>query len=157
MDKDKYRIELLSQAYVDQMKGRLRYSDELEVGAACGQSADWGLQRSYELSEAAWVGLIGDNPVCAWGVVRTSILSSVGVPWLLATPEFEEEGLEIVKQSKTYSELMKSRFRLLTNYVDARQEKSIRWLKWLGFTIEEAKPYGLLQLPFHNFWMKGNL
>lgn len=157
MGKDKYRIDFLSQDYVDQMKRRLRQSDELEVGAACGQTADWGLQRSYEMSEAAWVGLIDGVPACAFGVVRTSLLSSVGVPWLLATPEFEEQGLEIVRLSKTYSNLMRGKFRLLMNYVDARQEKSIRWLRWLGFTLEEATPYGLLQMPFHKFHMKGTV
>lgn len=122
-----------------------------------GISADVAMQRGYEASEACWVGTIDGRPVCVFGVVRWSTLSMTGTPWLLATDEFEEEGLAIVKLSKTYSNLMKKRFRLLQNFVDVRQEKSIKWLKWIGFTIEPAEPFGVLGMPFHRFWMKGEI
>jgi hypothetical protein len=122
-----------------------------------GYSADIGMQKGYDASEACWVGMIDDLPVCVFGVVRWSSLSLNGTPWLLATDDFNEEGLAIVKASKAYSNLMKKRFHLLQNFVDVRQEKSIRWLKWLGFTIEPAEPFGFLSLPFHRFWMKGDL
>jgi hypothetical protein len=42
----------------------------------------------------------------------------------------------------------------MRNYVDARHARSIRWLKWLGFTIEEARPMGFAGLPFHPFGMR---
>lgn len=150
-------IVLASQELIDKMKGRLRHSDELECGASCGKRGDDAMQESYNLSEACWVGISNGLPVCVFGVVRTSILSNTGVPWLLATPEFEEEGLDIVRASKTYASLMRKHFRLLVNFVDARQEKSIKWLRWLGFTIEPSQPYGVAGLPFHKFWMKGDL
>ena len=39
------------------------------------------------------------------------------------------------------------------NYVDARHTDAIRWLKWLGFTLHPATPYGPFDLPFHKFTM----
>lgn len=47
-------------------------------------------------------------------------------------------------------------FALLTNYVDARNAVSIRWLRWLGFEIEPAAPFGIHGLPFHRFSMRVN-
>jgi RimJ/RimL family protein N-acetyltransferase len=33
-------------------------------------------------------------------------------------------------------------FGRLENYVHAENKASVRWLKWLGFTMDEAAPYG---------------
>ncbi len=43
----------------------------------------------------------------------------------------------------------------LQNYVDARNEISIRWLKWLGFRFDpKPVPYGIWGLPFLRFQME---
>ena len=42
-------------------------------------------------------------------------------------------------------------YRVLTNYADARNTTAIRWLRWLGFNILPAIPFGLDGLPFHPF------
>lgn len=48
---------------------------------------------------------------------------------------------------------MLQRHQVLVNYVDARNVSAIRWLAWLGFTIDSAVPYGVQGLPFHKFHM----
>jgi len=63
-------------------------------------------------------------------------------------------GNEVGKRSRYYVLEMKRHFQRLENYVDARQKRSIRWLKWCGFTVENPKPWGTLGLPFHQFWME---
>ena len=44
-------------------------------------------------------------------------------------------------------------FPYMFNYVDVRHKEAIRWLKWLGFTLNEPTPYGPFGLPFHKFHM----
>jgi len=41
----------------------------------------------------------------------------------------------------------------LENRVDARNGPAIRYLRWLGFTLEPATPWGAAGLPFHKFSM----
>jgi len=31
---------------------------------------------------------------------------------------------------------------------------SIAWLRWLGFEVKDAEPYGWLGMPFHRFQME---
>ena len=58
-----------------------------------------------------------------------------------------------MKSSKIIIEEMKKEFELLFNVVDARYIKAIKWLRWCGFTVKEAEPFGTLQQPFHEFYM----
>ena len=43
---------------------------------------------------------------------------------------------------------------MIENYVYSENKLSIRWLKHLGFNIEEPKPYGVADQMFCHFWRK---
>jgi hypothetical protein len=40
----------------------------------------------------------------------------------------------------------------LINFVHTDNEKSIRWLRWIGFTIAAPVPFGIKQHLFHPFY-----
>jgi hypothetical protein len=43
----------------------------------------------------------------------------------------------------------------LENYVDVRNELSIKWLRWLGFQFDpQPIPYGVWEMPFFRFRME---
>ena len=46
------------------------------------------------------------------------------------------------------------RYAVLTNFVDARNEPAIKYLRWLGFRFGVATPWGSAGLPFHPFTME---
>ena len=48
---------------------------------------------------------------------------------------------------------MRALFPYLFNFVDARNMKSIRWLKHLGYAVGPPVPFGVAGLPFHPFSM----
>jgi hypothetical protein len=48
---------------------------------------------------------------------------------------------------------MRAAYPQLENHVDARNRRALRWLGWLGFTIEAPAPWGVEGRPFHRFWM----
>lgn len=143
-----------TQAHVDAMLGSLREDDERECWASVRMTADAALQHSYDSSQLKWTGLLGRHPVIMFGVGAPAVLSLIGSPWLLGTDHTRLLGSRILRDSKMYIEQMQSRYTVLANFVDARNLISIRWLKWCGFTIEEARPFGPDGLPFHPFWMK---
>lgn len=144
-----------TQDHINALKGRLRKSDVDEIGASCGLSPDVALQLSFQTSEVAWAGLaFGGDVVAIFGVVRRGMFSTTGIPWMLGTDGLAPVWIEVGRRTKHYVHEMKARFDLLENHVDARQKASIRWLKWCGFTLEPAKPWGVLGLPFHRFSME---
>lgn len=113
------------------------------------QVAELGRERGE-----AWVGVVEGEPVCVFGVVRPSLLSTDGWPWMVGTDRLPFRGRAFLEGSREVVAEMRCRFPVLRNFVDARNSRAIRWLKWLGFTIMEAEPHGPLGLPFHPFEMR---
>lgn len=102
----------------------------------------------------AWVGVAEGEPVCVFGVARPSLLSTDGWPWMVGTDRLSFRGRAFLEGSREVVQEMHRRFPVLRNFVDQRNSRAIRWLKWLGFTIMEAEPHGPLGLPFHPFEMR---
>jgi hypothetical protein len=67
----------------------------------------------------------------------------------------ERHPVPVLRYSQRYLALARAPFARLSNYVDARNHISRRWLAWLGFTLEPPAPYGVARLPFHKFHMPG--
>lgn len=91
------------------------------------------------------------EPIALFGVACTSLLTGSGCPWLLGTPELDKRGREIVAITRDCVSRWGAQFNKLENYVDARNNRSIVWLKRSGFTMAEAKPYGREGMLFHRF------
>lgn len=80
--------------------------------------------------------------------------TEIGVPWLISTRHVERFPRAFLQVCKPEVAEMLTRHPLLLNYVDARNQAAIRWLRWLGFTFCEPEPYGPDGHPFHCFWMR---
>jgi hypothetical protein len=111
------------------------------------------IRRSYERSAAKWTGTVDGVPACILGVEIVSKLTLTGRPWLLGTGAVEDHALPFLRRSRFCLDAMLAIAPELENYVDARNAVSIAWLRWLGFSIDPAEPYGALGRPFHRFHM----
>lgn len=138
-------------AYVAQ---RMRGADVAEVFASSGMAPEMALEMSVRLSDPCYTGMAGDEPICIFGVAPVSMLSSVGVPWLLGTDAVAKHSRAFLRRNRKMIQGWMERFDLLENYVDVRNTKSIQWLRWCGFTIHDPQPHGAFGLPFHHFEMR---
>jgi hypothetical protein len=135
----------------------IRPADAREIfAAAARRSAYECIVSLNKLGGDMFTGLIDGEVACMLGVYRPTHTSTKGIPWMLTTKLIDRhpklflkgcrDGMEIIKATWDYSHL--------ENYVDAEYDQAIRWLKWLGFTIHPAAPYGPFGLPFHRFEMR---
>lgn len=130
----------------------MREADAREVEASAGYLPFDALVCSFDASVHAWTGMIGDYPICMFGVSTVDFLAGIGCPWLLGTDYVERNAQAFLRRSKPYLSKMLGTFPRLINYVDARNELSIRWLRWLGADIDlQPVPYGVSRLPFYRF------
>ena len=106
------------------------------------------------VSTKAYAGIINDEVVTIFGVASGSLLTGLGVPWLVGTDLLEQHQKTFLRRCKPILKQMLGQYPTLMNYVDERNHIAKAWLHWLGFQIEEAKPAGLLQLPFHRFTLR---
>jgi hypothetical protein len=130
-------------------------ADVMEVDAAVGMGPYRALEDSLNRSALAWTGMVDGRPVCMFGVSPIDILCGIGSPWLLGTEEIPRHATTFMRLNRQYIPKMLRLFPRLVNVVDARHERAIRWLKWLGFQFDPAPiAVGVFDLPFYRFWME---
>lgn len=85
--------------------------------------------------EALWRG----EPVAVFGV-RPLPGGEIGVPWMLTTQRMEDAGRAAVARAAVRAvRRMRAEFPVLVNWVHARNERAIRLVEWLGFTVSQAR------------------
>ncbi len=143
----------------DEMEARfiathVREADYLEL-------ADGTLTHPYDAMirainddpERSVTAYINGIPVCMFGVTPAGICLSSGIPWMIGTHFIDKTPKSFLRKCRDVVCKISNNFDYLVNYVDARNTRAVEWLKWLGFTINEAEPYGPKGLLFHKFWM----
>jgi hypothetical protein len=138
----------------------MRPGDRGEIWAAAALDPLAGLQISLAASLYAWTWLVEDVPACIFGVSAApdnsgSNMNDVGIPWLLSSGIVDRHWLPFLKHYRPFLEQMRADFPVLANWVDARYTAAIRWLRWMGFEILAAEPYGPFGLPHHRFELRG--
>lgn len=130
---------------------RLRAQDRREI-AALGQ----GRPREvilHSLSQALWSRAIcmRGKAIAVYGL-GSSATNLVGLPWLLGTDQLDQLGTAFVRESRAIVDEMLAASPALVNFVHANNEKSLRWLGWLGFHLVEPVTIAATGEPFVPFW-----
>lgn len=132
----------------------MRVPDIAEIEAASGLSPLQVIQAAIAATDRPMTAFFNDELACIFGVAPLCFLAGQGAPWMLGTEQIDHHPGAFLRRCGSYIAEMAASYRHLLNYVDARNTRSIRWLKRMGFTFQEAVPYGVSQLPFHLFEMR---
>lgn len=131
----------------------MRKADAAEVWASGRYSPQEALLESLRASAEAYTLLIDGEPAVMWGVVplptRTLLAPPAGAVWLLGGEAVTRHKRLFLRLSRVGLARLLERYPVLVNAVDARYVQAVRWLRWLGFTVGEAQPFGVAGLPFH--------
>lgn len=114
--------------------------DEL---AALGATPEDCIRTGLEFP--AHIAFIYDEPAAVFGVTEQN---GVRVPWAVFTTAIDRHPLIFLRGSKRIADTWEGP---LLNYVDARNVLTIKWLKWLGFEVDESEPLGINGELFHRF------
>jgi hypothetical protein len=131
----------------------IREADRDECEALFGTDSLTGAAvRTVANSLDSWVAEIGGEPVAIFGV-SGGLVGRTGYPWMFGTDAVDHNTRSLMRDSRGYIRQMLDVFPRLTNVVDARNEKYIRWLKRIGFNILPPIAMGKGGLMFHPFEM----
>jgi hypothetical protein len=149
-----YEFVQADMSHVEELGVKLRNSDVEEIAASSGRPPLVAMSQSFLKSPLCWTALRDGKPIAMFGAACQSVMSVHGSPWMLGSDDLDRAVLGIGRFSRYYVARMKQRFSILENFIDARQKRSIRWLKWCGFTVDKPAAIGLHGEPFHRFWIE---
>lgn len=86
-------------------------------------------------SEVSFTALVNGRPEAMFGVVPVSTIEGRGRVWMLMTEDAMAHRRAILRLGAIYTEAIQRHYRILENYVHARNEPAIRWLSRLGFVV----------------------
>lgn len=157
MTKNKYELHPATREDVLNVSTRLRAPDVAEAYAMWGSDINISaaLYQSFVVSrDTTWAGYINGTPEVIFGAKPETILSGVARPWMMGTPVIEDHAMRFLRVSRRIADLWSQSFPYLENWVHADNEKAIRWLQWLGFTLYYPEPFGPEDELFHRFEMR---
>lgn len=125
---------------------RLRPEECVEVRAASNDSPLDAVLRGYLNSQFCRVALIGGEPLCIFGMRRENWYWHRG--WLLGTDAVPKHRMTFLRKSRELLPLVLRRYPHVHNWCDASYMKSLKWLEWLGFTVNAPEAYGAQGLAF---------
>lgn len=119
----------------------LRVDDFREV-TSLGLSAKDAVILSFAGSDECSVCCVDGRPALIFGVTA-SLQDDAASIWALGTNDCDSIPLVMVKWGRDKVKEYLTRYPHLENYCAADYERSIRWLKLLGFTIGRPEPRGI--------------
>lgn len=145
-----YEVRPATDELLAEVASRPRSADVEELWAAGRLTPLEAVQMGQRFGEA-YIGMVDGEPVCAFGVTPISALSGLGAPWMVGSTALDAHFRGFLRGCGPVVRAMLSQWPRLVNYVDARNLRAVKWLKWLGFSILPPVPYGHDGLPFHPF------
>lgn len=151
----KYVFRAPTQADIALLAVNMRQSDIAEIQAAGDTRNLFDVVADGVADSALCVAVECDGELlCIGGAAGWSLLSSSAVAWMLCTKAIEKHNRLFLLHGRDCVRVLLLRYAVLENYVDARNVKSIRWLRRMGFVIESAMPHPVSGRMFCRFWMR---
>lgn len=152
---ERFEIVPAGRVYANQLAPHLRISDKIEIWAASGMDPLTALLESVEVSDddMCWAATLNKHPVAMFGANRLS--EEIGGIWMLASPGIYHNTRDFMRHSIDYLARMHERYEYLTNFIDARNLPTQRWLPRLGFKpCQQVDDYGHEKVPFIQYVSK---
>lgn len=139
---------------IEGIAANMRQEDIDEIWASHHSTPIDALMNGWKISDRSMIVVVNNEPCVMIGLVIRDILSGAGIPWLLGTENALKYKRCFLTQVPAVINEMLDICPRLFNYVHIKNKVSIRWLKRIGFTFDEALPYGCDNELFHKFHLE---
>lgn len=121
---------------VERVSVLMREVDRAECRAA-GQTPWQSLNKAVALSALSWTGELKGWPHAIFGVVSGSAVTGLGHPWFLGSNDARRQQRAFLRVAPGYLGQIELMFPRLTGQVSQRNVAAIRWLRRMGFVVED--------------------
>ena len=126
-----------TKAHAHSILSNMRGIDLVEV-ERIGVDPRKTMEEAMARAVVTWAGTIDGKLVCLGGIEQASILSDCAYLWLVTTKAVEDHPFIFVRRSQmVLSAIFQDYgYRMVYGVVDKDFDRSIKWLRWLGFEID---------------------
>lgn len=86
-----------------------------------------------------------------FGICPEYLLGKRATIWFLGSDRLHKIEKRFLRNSRMFIDFFLSHYPYLENYTHTENKKAIKWLKFLGADMQQAKPYGIEGELFHYF------
>lgn len=129
----------------------MRQADIDEIWASHHASPYYALSLCWRKSPFCYTVERERRPVAIFGIYPVHFIGTDASVWMLATDEICLIRKRFARHSRQIVKRMLELYPFLYNYVDVRNEESIKWLLWCGAKLRTPEPYGMDKQLFHHF------
>lgn len=148
---------MATEAHARWIADNVRPADRAELWASGRSDPFEAMLRGISRTGTTYVALCNGRPAAMFGATPWSAMGGKAAVWMIGSTVLDEHGAQraLLSTSAPMIDAMQEQFPdLLYNFVDARNHKALRWLRWLGFGFGEPVPYGPDGLPFLPFYRR---
>jgi hypothetical protein len=139
----------VTEAHIIELSSTMQKSDREGAMALCNFSPEEAIRHSLASAFYSFTWLYDGKVIGIQGMSRYTLLSPFISVWMLGSEDLPLHTRTLLRGSKIWVEEALRRYGGLRNIVDSRATESIKWLRWLGFTICPAEPVGVNNHMFH--------
>jgi len=122
--------------HVEHVAEHMRDADRHEVLVLGGLTPREALDMSLASTGPRWTALFNGEPAAIFGVASISLMGGTGIAWLLGTALLETHWRAFAKTSRPVIRELLARYDRLINTLHVDNTLSMRWLTWLGASIQ---------------------
>ena len=134
---------MIEDGLVRRLAATMAPEDRRELWAMAHHSPYEGLTKSLAASFESGIWIPDGEPICGYGLSILSLVPLTISPWLLASSAVTRYPTSFLRGSRRWIAEQMAQYPRLVNYVGAWHHRSVRWLTWLGFTLEAPRQIGL--------------
>ncbi len=149
-----YYVTPTTAPHVADLLADVRKEDAAEAWGAMHWTPYDALRSCIDHTKHVFSGMVDDTPLCIFGIAPRSMISPIGVPWMMSSNALATHSVAWIRHNREVFTAFSAGWDRLENYVDSRYTKAVRWAGWLGFEVEDARPYGRDDVLFHKITME---
>ena len=133
-----------------ELRDRMALDDQQEI-LAQGHGIMEAVRSSVKGSKECVAIFVDGKLACITGLIVDDSLTEGVYPWLLGTETMQQHPRLVIKYTRQLLQRWLAEHPEMSNFVDARHTRAIRWLKYFGAELELFPIYGLYSRPFYKF------
>lgn len=127
--------------HVEHVAENMRDADKHEVLVLGGYTPRQALDVSVNSLGDHFTALFDGEPAAIFGVSRETLLSRVGIAWLLGTNRLRTDWRAFARASRPVVDALLRDYDALSNVLLVENRLCMRWLAWLGASFQIHGPY----------------